>query len=377
LQPFSRHYFTPNSSLRTYAREWRAAHLLRPQGQEVPALAPFVPDIAVPLTLAQLHGFMRHPVQEFFRQRLKVRFAKDSQQSFDEEAFGIEGLAGYKLVEQLQMQVMADIEAAPQSPASAELEQWVADHLARIQRAGSLPLAGLGERKRNELQTAVVPSLQSWLAHRNLLGRPVQRQRLHFAQDGLVFEDWLEDLRVPDCGGEVVPVWLELQPRELLGAKGEIRPAALLLPYLRSLAAAACGVLVQGVVAGRDATLALRPVPQSAAFAQWQTLLQVWQAGQDSPLPLPLKTALAAAAAGNDQAHVESVYEGDGFGQLAEVDDACWARLYPDFAALTADGRFAPLAEAVHGPLLAWVAEHVQLLAPGALAPVTMPLEQQ
>ena len=377
LQPFSRRYFTPDSPLHTYAREWRAAHLQRADGQAVPALAPFVPDIAVPLTLAQLHGFVRHPAQAFFRHRLNVRFEKDRQQSFDEEAFAIDGLAGYKLVEQLQMQVRADIETAPQQLTSAALEQRVAGHLARIQRAGSLPLAGLGERKRGELLAAVVPSLQSWLAHCNRLDRPVPRQRLYFAQDGLVFEDWLEDLRVPNCDGEVVPAWLELQPRELLVGKAGVRPTAVLLAYLRSLVAAACGVQVQGIVVGRDATLALRPMPQCEALAQWQTLLQVWQAGQDSPLPLPLKTALAAAAAGDDLARVEMVYEGDGFAQPAEVDDACWARLYPDFAALTEDGRFALLAEAVHGPLLAWLAENVQVLAPGALAVHLAPLEQE
>ncbi len=370
LQPFSRRYFAPDSLLRTYAREWRAAHLAQAAGEGVPPLPPFVPDIAVPLTLAQLHGFVRHPAQAFFRHRLNVRFEQDEQVTFDEEAFGVEGLAAYGFVQQLQLQVVADIEAAPQQLASATLEQRVAGHLARIQRAGALPLAGLGERKRTELQASVVPSLQSWLAHRSLLDRPVQRQRLHLELDGLVFEDWLDDLRVPDRDGEAVPAWLELQPRALLGNKGEVRPGSVLLPYLRSLVAAACGVQVQGIVAGRDATLVLRPMPAGEALAQCQTLLQVWQAGQDGPLPLPLKTALAAAASSDDMARAETAYEGDGFAQQGEADDACWARLFPDFEALTEDGRFFPLAEAVHAPLLAWLAEHVQVLEPGAVAPM-------
>jgi len=378
LQPFSRRYFSPDSTLRTYAREWRAAHLLRADdaASAVPALAPFVADIKVPLTLSQLHGFVRHPAQAFFRHRLNVRFEKQEQLSFDEEAFGLQGLAGYGVIEQLQAQVVADIEAAPAT--GVPLEQRVAGHLARIERAGSLPLAGLGTRKRAELQEAVLPSLQSWLAHRNLFDRPMQRQRLHFAQDGLVFEDWLDDLRVPDRDGEAVPAWMVLQARALLGPRGEVRPAAVLLPYLRSLVAAACGVQVQGILVGRDATLALQPMPAGEAMAQFQTLLQVWQAGQDSPLPLPLKTALAAAAAGEDLARAETAYEGDGFAQAGEADDACWARLFPDFDALVADGRFAPLAEAVHAPLLAWLADQVQVLEPGTLAPVIylLPLEQ-
>ena len=373
LQPFSRRYFTPDSPLRTYAREWRAAHLLRDQATAVPALAPFVPDVEVPLTLAQLQRFVRHPAQAFFRQRLNVRFDRDAELNFDEEAFGLQGLAGYGVIEQLQTRIVADIEAAPGE--GIELEQRVAGHLARIERAGTLPLAGLGTRKRAELQETVLPSLQSWLAHRHLFDRPVQRQRLHFAQDGLVLEDWLDDLRVPDRDGEAVPVWLELQARALLDNRKQVRPASVLQPYLRSLVAAACGVAVQGIVVARDATLVLRPMPPGEALAQLQTLLQVWQSGQDSPLPLPLKTALAAAAAagaaaGEDLARVEAVYEGDGFADAGEVADACWARIYPDFEALLADGRFAPLAEAVHAPLLAWLAEHVSILEPGALAPV-------
>jgi len=373
LQPFSRRYFAPDSPLRTYAREWRAAHLLQadaPGAAAVPALAPFVPDIEVPLTLAQLHSFVRHPAQAFFRSRLNVRFDRDPELSFDEEAFGLQGLAGYKLVEQLQQQLVAEFEAAPPGHTAQALEPRVAAHLARIQRAGALPLAGLGARKSAELQAAVLPSLQSWLAHRRLFDRPLQRQRLHLAQDGLVLDDWLEDLRVPDRDGEAVPAWIALQARALLGPRGEVRPAAVLLPYLRSLVAAACGVAVQGIVAGRDATLVLQPLPAGEALAQLQTLLQVWQAGQDSPLPLPLKTALAAAAAGDDLARVEAVYEGDGFGLAGEGDDACWARLYPDFDALLEDGRFAPLAEAVHAPLLAWLAEQVEVLEAGAVARV-------
>lgn len=379
LQPFSRRYFAPDSPLRTYAREWRAAHLLQADAAAaaVPPLAPFVPDIQVPLTLAQLHSFVRHPAQAFFRSRLNVRFDKDPELSFDEEAFGLQGLAGYRLIEQLQQQLVAEIEAAPMPHAAQALEPRVAAHLARIQRAGALPLAGLGARKSAELQAAVLPSLQSWLAHRQRFDRPLQRQRLHLAQDGLVLDDWLEDLRVPDGDGEAVPAWLALQARALLGPRGDVRPSAVLLPYLRSLVAAACGVAVQGIVAGRDATLVLQPMPAGEALAQLQTLLQVWQAGQDSPLPLPLKTALAAAAAGEDLSRVESVYEGDGFGLAGEADDACWARIYPDFDALLEDGRFAPLAEAVHAPLLAWLAGQVQVLEPGEVAAViySSPLE--
>jgi exodeoxyribonuclease V gamma subunit len=48
-----------------------------------------------------------------------------------------------------------------------------------------------------------------------------------------------------------------------------------------------------------------------------------------------------------------TTYEG-AFMASAEADEACLARMYPDYDALTEDGRFEVLAHAVYGPLLQW-----------------------
>nr|MBP8862454.1 hypothetical protein [Ottowia sp.] len=46
-----------------------------------------------------------------------------------------------------------------------------------------------------------------------------------------------------------------------------------------------------------------------------------------------------------------------------EATDLAWARFFPDFAALSADGRFAHYVEALYAPLVAWVAQSVQVIA--------------
>ena len=64
------------------------------------------------------------------------------------------------------------------------------------------------------------------------------------------------------------------------------------------------------------------------------------------------------------------VYEGNAFAtggsgpgtnprSSGEVEEPCLARMFPDHEALTADGRFAALAERLFGPLLGWVRTHV------------------
>ncbi|MFZ2298347.1 MAG: hypothetical protein WAV91_08820, partial [Aquabacterium sp.] len=47
------------------------------------------------------------------------------------------------------------------------------------------------------------------------------------------------------------------------------------------------------------------------------------------------------------------------FMRSAESEDPCWSRLYPDFDALMADGRFDTLAQDVWGRVVAWAATHV------------------
>jgi len=151
-------------------------------------------------------------------------------------------------------------------------------------------------------------------------------------------------------------VVLDMQPSKL--TSGTRAPSVvvdkLVTAWVRMLVTGACGLPVVGVVVGRDARVSLQPLAQAEAETHLATLLQTWAQGMTEPLPLPCKTGLAWVAGAPD---VQTVYEG-GPQRSGEVQDACLARQYPDFEALTADTRFADLAQMVLAPLQAWAKSH-------------------
>jgi exodeoxyribonuclease V gamma subunit len=170
------------------------------------------------------------------------------------------------------------------------------------------------------------------------------------AVDGLRIEDWIDRLR----SNEVETVWLLQMSSKVLDRKGEPRGDKLIAAWLRQLAAAAMGETVGGVLVARDASLALAPLEQGAARAQLETLVALWRANLDRPLPVATKTALAHFAGGDARETYDGGFEIDG-----EVVDPCLARLWPEFALLRAAGGWPVVAEALYGPLVAWLRDGV------------------
>ena len=358
LQPFSRRYFEQGTALQTYASEWCAAHAQQPVAstQPVPAL-----DLEAlePLTVDRLFRFVRHPAKAFFQQRLGVYFEADADTVEDEELFQLHGLQAYGLVQELQQQFVADWEQTRAAPADGDgVATLLQARLQSMQRAGRLPLAGVGQREVQQLQATVLPCLQEWTQRRQLFPRAVERLRLHFVHAGVVLEDWLEPLwaSTQEVAG-VAPMWLQMDPRDVLDKDGHLRKDKLLRVYLRSLVAAACGVDVQGVLIGRDTALYVQPMAQTAAQQALRDLLDVWHQGQQSPLPLPMHTGMAMAW--EDEAAAITAYEG-GYLSTGDGEDMYWQRLYPDFQALNADGRLHDLALAIYGPMEAWLQQCVE-----------------
>jgi exodeoxyribonuclease V gamma subunit len=353
LQPFSRRYFeqppelSPTAGLHTYAFEWRAAH-----AASAPAVAatmtPFEPDPEVPLTLAVLTRFLKNPVKEHFRSRLDVVFAEEDEAADDDEALALDGLETYALHDEVLRAVQ---DAVQRDPAVLDaLPQQVGREVARVQRSGRLPMGEPGRRMQSELAQTLTPALQAWYAALATCPQPAPPQALHFQHAGLVLRDGLNDLRL-DANG--APVWFELQAGRLCsgsGSKLAVIEARLVAAWVRSLAAGACGIALQGVLVGRDATLRLPPVAPGQAQAQLAALLQAWRDGMTAPLPLACRTALAFVA---QKADVALVYEGSDFSR-GEVAEPCLARCFADFAALIADGQFAARAPVLYGPLHEW-----------------------
>lgn len=391
LQPFSRRYFEGHPELWTYAREWRAAHVVAPD-ETVVTTATTVPttitaltvDVQVPLTVAKLAAFLRHPVKTFFRERLGVVWENWEQELVDEESFGLAGLQEYVVVNAVAKAVLLALVQGPEQATAPDaspeaVAALVATHLERLRAAGELPLGGFAERAQNQLNEVLLPLLQAWQGVQAQYPNAVERVSLRHvtpptaAAAAVVLEDWLDGLRQgPEVdsesesapGAETIPVWLDWTPSRLTeGAKKpEARIDKLLLPWVLNLAAAASGVPVQGVLVGRDAILHLPPLRSDDARATLEGLLQLWHDGMQSPLPLALKTAVAQVQ-GKDAA---ASYDGDSWTE-GEGAEPCLARFYPDFEALNDGEQFVPLAGQLVTSLLAW-AQTVSIKSVGTVA---------
>lgn len=358
LQPFSRRYFEGKPDLWTYAREWRAAHASPESVVPAAATGAWVPDVQVPLTVTKLAAFLRHPVKTFFRERLGVVWDAWDEELADEESFGLDGLQEYGVVRTLMEEVLLAL--APQLGGGAapdtspdEVGRLVTMHVQRLRAAGQLPLGGFADRTQAQLTEALLPLLHAWQVAQAQYSQAAERVPLRCVAQtelavALVLEDWLESLR---RGAKEDVVWLELTPSRLLqpGRDPKVRTDRLLQPWVRSLAAAASGVPVEGLLVGRDATLHLPAVQPQEAQEVLQRLLQLWHDGMQEPLPLALHTALAHAEGGEPAL----AYDGD-FQRDGDVAEPCLARCFPDFEALSADGRFSLLAQQLCAPLLAW-----------------------
>ncbi len=351
LQPFSRRYFEVGSPLLTYAREWCAAHEAGAVPNNTETLAAFAPDPNVPLTLGQLTQFLRNPVKAFFKQRLLVVFEQEEDENADEECFSVNGLDEYKLIQTLLNSATSQSDAAlEQSSATRSLTQ--------LRKAGALPLKGFGDLKQQELEATLSTLLTAWQTQQARFPDAAERQPVSLKEQDVALEDWIDHLRQGCAGDELTTAWLELQPSKLLEKsekKSTARPEKLLGPWVRSLAVAASGLSARGVLVGRDSVVEIGPVSQADAHTMLAKLLTLWRQGMGEPLPLPPKTALTWLS---DPRKAASEYEGD-YMKTGEIEEPCLARMFPDFEALTADGRFEALAKEIYQPLIDWCKKHV------------------
>ncbi|WP_277374485.1 exodeoxyribonuclease V subunit gamma [Pseudomonas sp. AA-38] len=338
LQPFSRRYFGADPQLFSYAHEWAALH-----GQASPALL----ESALPvweegrtLTPELLQSFLRDPVRCLFSRRLKVYLDEQAQPRLDSEPFALDGLARYQLQERLlKAALLADDEAPEQALTSAA---------ERLRRSGVLPLAGFGEQYRQALLAPLPAQVQRYRMLRNAWPEVIDSPlALHYVQGEVLLEGWLSGLR---RGRDGTLASLQMLPGAL-AKDGAWKWHRLLRPYVLHLIASACEHPLTTLLVGEDQALAFDPVPLERAREVLDAWLQGWVEGMCAPLPVALKTSLVWLLDGNED-KARSAYEG-AFKQTGEVQaNACLARQFPDYAALTADGGFAEWSERLYRPLL-------------------------
>ncbi len=394
LQPFSRRYFEserqpetpgPAPALFTYAAEWRMAHAPAPASAAPAALAApamratvnaamGAAALALPaVTVDGLAAFLKNPVQAYFRQRLQVRFDERAKPVSDDESFATAGLDRWQLMDEVLTAARRGLHAG--TPATAELQGLVQAQVARLQRAGRLPLAGPGRHVQAELAATLQPMVLHWQALQAQYPLHRAKQALqwrHPALPGVVLDDWLTGLQSgwQSAGGEAAPpVLIELQASRLADKRGKHpRADKLLKAWVRSLAAAACGQPVAGIVVGADVVLHLAPSAPDAARETLSMLMAAWAEGLagDAPLPTAVNTGIALLQGADAAA---AAYDGSSFGVRGEREEASLARLFPSYAALAAQPGFAAASARLYTPLRAWLDAQVAIEAlPGQAA---------
>ncbi|MDO1527496.1 exodeoxyribonuclease V subunit gamma [Fulvimonas sp. R45] len=343
LQPFGRRYFEADGDPRvfTYASEWQRAH--RPATAVDAPLAPWQPE--APLGLGLLQRFLKAPARSFYAERLGVHFADDDGEAADAEPFALDGLQRHAATGTLLHAAIAGGGAA------------LAPAAQRLREQGELPPGGFGALALASIEAAAQQAGAAWRALDGRWPQAADLRELRHEAHGLAVEDWLGDLRDDGAGGHV----RLLATASRLQGRTAPRHDRLLDAWATHLLANACALRLATHVVAPDAVLALAPLEAGAAIHHLDALLGALRANMQSPLPIARKTAFAwllAEAEGTKDpaAAARACYDlGEGpWGRSGEVgEDACLARLWPDFDHLHAAGferwlhLYRPLLDAV------------------------------
>ncbi|MDR5886295.1 exodeoxyribonuclease V subunit gamma [Vreelandella janggokensis] len=372
LQPFSRAYFQDGDDagrLFTYVHEWRGAHVWRdehapraPQAAKAPLPKP--ENAPSSLNLGQLGGFLREPVRTFFNTRLGVYFEQEAIAELDAEPFALDGLQNWQLQDRL---IAAQRHAVDNG--EPRLEALDAQ-LERFQGQGVLAMGAFGERMRNalaepmdDLFSAYQDALDQWP-----IALPAPEPVRVESADGIVLEDWLNELRQNEAGDRCRLLLLSSSLISQGSGRGQYRWTHLLRPWVAHLAGNLSGPMTTQLLS-KAGNITLDPIAADTARAHMDTQMNAWQAGLEAPLPLAPQAAFAwltklgtpeiAEEKGRESdayAAAEGAYDGGRF-QTGEVAQSAylghqWPRFERLFNDQTQHGhRFATLTEALYAPL--------------------------
>ena len=372
LQPFSRAYFQDGDDagrLFTYVHEWRGAHVWRDEhAPRTPPTAqvtlPKPENAPTSLSLGQLGGFLREPVRTFFNTRLGVYFEQEAIAELDAEPFALDGLQNWQLQDRL---IAAQRHAVDNG--EPRLEALDAQ-LERFQGQGVLAMGAFGERMRNalaepmdDLFSAYQDALDQWP-----IALPAPEPVRVESADGIVLEDWLNELRQNEAGDRCRLLLLSSSLISQGSGRGQYRWTHLLRPWVAHLAGNLSGPMTTQLLS-KAGNITLDPIAADTARAHLDTQMNAWQAGLEAPLPLAPQAAFAwltklgtpeiAEDKGRESdayAAAEGAYDGGRF-QTGEVAQSAylghqWPRFERLFNEQTQHGhRFATLTEALYAPL--------------------------
>jgi exodeoxyribonuclease V gamma subunit len=383
LQPFSRRYFEAGSELFTHAHEWRAAidedsdpsgdprepppgKAAEPSASSASSTAadPTPPPAPAPprLSVPALVRLLRNPPRTYFESTLGIFLSEDEPGAADNEPFTLDSLDTYQLLDSITQGVLAELrDELPDDRPRTDPAHLIEGRLLRLEREGRLPLGGPGVAHRKALAELAAQPVRAWMAERDQHPHTLERLPLRIELGGTLIEAFTP----PRFSASDLPqpaIQLHASANTLLAAPGKPRPMPyrLIDTWVQALLLGASGLSDQLVLIGRDATVRARPPDPDHARERLLELLALYREACVEPLPVAAKTAIEYCDTQTEDG-AASVYEGSEHVR-GEVADPVLARLFPDFEALTADGRFAGLANGCYAELVRWVGTHVTAL---------------
>ncbi|MGM0413151.1 MAG: exodeoxyribonuclease V subunit gamma [Pseudomonadota bacterium] len=366
LQPFSRANFPADDTgpLFTYAHEWAPAAGGPGPGAAEPERLP--PPTGAQLGIGELVAFWKNPVRALFHDRLRTRLEEPEAADEDVEPFGLDGLTAWQLRRRL---VAGNLPAAADETAR---EAGLDAGLQRLARAGELPDGLPGQRAAEALHAdagALLETLGDAMA--GCTAPAEEPLELAFTSGEVTVTGWLPGLRRDAAGFPVRLAW-EVSRLAQQGPPYR-RLDRLAEPWIAHLLACAGGTPLTTLFfcpadkpqRGRTpiATLQLLPLGAGAAADHLTALLGAWVEGQQQPLPVTARTAIAALEAEGSEKVTPAdaaarAYAGDGHNQAGEMEgDPHLRRTFPDADDLLGeafdhwrDALYRPLFDSVRRP---------------------------
>lgn len=373
LQPFSRRYLAPDRppELFTYAAEWAAgwaaewadAGPTATQAADSPPLlsaAVFqTPVQDAPVTLAELAGFLRHPVKTFYRRRLGAHLELSAEHAEDEEPFALDPLGRWALSDAILAEAAQTLLV---SALRADTRTLIEAALGARARAGQLPLPPFDQVLREELEDRLFEPLQRFQRLVGDGGRVLPVEPVSLAVDEIRLEDSLSPIYATD---DPTRLRVILQASNLerggSGKNGEALNWTLLVRHWPAHLAAQLRAPTRTRLLGPGGEILLRPLDAPQAMEHLSALIAAYRRGLTELLPLACKTAFAVLEADADptaRSDPPGVYEGNARQSGECADHPAYRRFWPQYAQLIEDDRFAVVSDQVYRPLFDHLAQH-------------------
>lgn len=374
LQPFNPAYFYSESAAHhfTFAHEWQALHHTSADNEKPPsaALPAWLP--AGPVTLRQLRDFFEEPPRWFMQQRFQCYLPEAKVKHQDEELFGLNGLARWQLLHQLQEPLR---EAFRTGLNELEWQTQLEQITQRLQGQGAIAIGAAGVSEQYEV---IDSGMQLWYQAQDLVAafpHESEARPIAFAgASGLQVEDVLDGVRENGAGESV---YLKFSASELADKKGALRYDKLVDAWLEHLLLntdTTCATYVMS----RAHRLRFAPLSATDSAQHLNELLQWASIALCEPLPIHYELVLAGWKSMLKAGATEFLAEGtfdflndDAQKYYEESDEHSFhtalrlrarylGRFYPSYDDLADDARSVTFAQTIYAPLLAAVTKEEQ-----------------